>query len=197
MFSLKATVATELVAIRPHTIILISKNGEPIEGRRSPWPPRPSSLHYIDRSVLMIHPNGDQQYGHWRDREEEKERKGGRSIGRSSGELPRGEEYARPTSAPYCPPPTPALSWEGSDGLFITLPATTTWTPWLLIRARHCSELRGCACMCVCVCVCSERGGGLALYSSQVFINAANIECRWTLDLIIRERQEKRRERYG
>lgn len=42
-----------------------------------------------------------------------REQKGGRSMGRSGGELPRGEEYGRLTSAPPLPSPNPTPLLRG------------------------------------------------------------------------------------
>ena len=123
-----------------------------------------------------------------------REEKGGDRWGGQEASSPEARNMVGLHLLPLCPPPTPPLSWEGSDGLFITPPAAATWTPWLLIRARHCSGLGACACTCVCVCVCVCVVGGRTLYSSQVFINAADIECRWTLDWSWRGRTRQRHE---
>lgn len=97
------TVVWAQVVIRPHIGCRLTTL------MSLPPPTSPSTI--PDWSVLTIHMNGGQWYGHWWKTEEEKRRQGRRSIVRSGGQLPRGKEYARPTSAPSLPSPnlTPLL----------------------------------------------------------------------------------------
>lgn len=138
-------------------------------------------------SMLMIHLNGGQWYAV--DETLRERKRGGEGV---DGEVRRWAPWRRGICWAYiCSPlPSPNLTplLRGFRWPFYHPPATTTWTPWLLIRARHCSGLGARARICACACV--WRGGGL--YSSQVFINATNIKYRWTMYKTIKKKRNEK-----